>query len=88
MYRVAYCESRLRQHTKDGELLRGRVNPSDVGVLQINEHYHLKEANELGYDIHTLKGNMKYARHLYETEGLQPWSASKKCWNNAHLAMK
>lgn len=87
LYRVAYCESRLRQFGDDGTPLRGKVNSADVGVMQINERYHLQSAKELGYDIHTLKGNLKYARHIYEEQGLQPWSASKDCWSR-HLARR
>lgn len=59
--------------------------------MQINEGYHGSIAKDLGYDIYTLKGNMAYARSLYEKQGLQPWIASKSCWGsrigNAELAI-
>lgn len=77
---VAYCESRFRQYDANGNILRGRVNGRDVGVFQINEYYHLQTALKKGIDLYTLEGNMEYARYLYETQGLQPWSASRPCW--------
>ncbi len=80
MIQVAYCESRFRQADSEGNTIRGVVNSKDVGVMQVNEHYHQVDSEELGYDIYDLKGNMAYARYLYEREGLQPWSASKPCW--------
>ena len=78
MVDVAYCESTFR-HTKDGKVLRGIVDKDDIGILQINRRYHLEKAEELGYDIYTLMGNLRYGRYLYETQGLEPWKASYKC---------
>lgn len=87
--RVAYCESTYRHFGDSGDVLRGIVDSRDVGVMQINEYYHLDSATNLGFDIHTLEGNMGYARHLYEKQGLQPWSASSACWGaDAHVASK
>ena len=77
---IARCESRFRQTDKNGEIIRGVANPLDVGVMQINERYHLKESKKLGYDIYTVEGNMAYARYLYEKEDARPWLASSKCW--------
>jgi hypothetical protein len=79
--KVAFCESRYRQVDGNGEILRGVVNSKDVGVMQINEDFHSLESKKLGMDIHTLDGNLKYAKHLYDTEGLRPWASSSKCWN-------
>ena len=57
--------------------------------MQINTYYHADTAERLGIDIHSLEGNMAYAKNLYEREGLQPWSASSKCWSkSAHVAMR
>ena len=78
---IAKCESTLRQQTLTGKVVRGEVNPSDVGLMQINEDYHQKEAINLGYDIHSLYGNMAFAKPLYEREGLRPWLSSAKCWS-------
>jgi hypothetical protein len=86
--KVAFCESRYKQFDENGNILRGVQNSSDVGVMQINEYYHSTESIKLGMDIHTLEGNLAYAKHLYETQGLQPWSSSSKCWNKGEIAMK
>lgn len=80
MIDIARCESRFRQHNKNGDVLRGELTPADVGVMQINERFHLRESKKLGYDIHTLEGNMAYARYLYEKQGARPWLASSQCW--------
>ncbi len=77
---VAYCESRFRQADSEGNLYRGVANKKDVGVMQVNEHFHEEDSKVLGYDIQTLKGNMAYARYLYEKQGMKPWKASKPCW--------
>lgn len=81
---IAYCESRYRQYEPDGELFRGIVNDSDVGIMQINEYYHLEDSKKLGHNIHTVEGNMEYARHLYNTQGVQPWKSSAPCWNTSN----
>ncbi len=78
---VASCESEFRQFNKNGSVLRGTENSSDVGVMQINEKYHLQVAQRLGIDIYTLEGNMEYARFLYNSEGTRPWKYSSFCWN-------
>jgi len=80
---VAFCESRNRQFGKNGKVLRGIENSQDVGVMQINEKYHLKTANKLGLNLHTLEGNMAYGRYLYEKEGTRPWNYSSKCWGKS-----
>jgi len=84
---IARCESTFRQFDKDGKVIRGRVNSADVGVMQINEKYHLETAIKLGIDIHTVDGNIAYAKYLYSKYGAQPWSASSPCWGNS-IAMK
>ena len=83
---IARCESRFRQFDKDGNLIRGRVNNADVGVMQINELYHDKTAAKLRLDLHTLEGNIAYAKHLYNEQGSQPWVSSSKCWLASQVA--
>jgi transaldolase len=78
---IARCESEFRQYDKDGIVVRGRVDRADIGVMQINERYHDETAKKLGLDIHTITGNVAYAKYLYEKEGTKPWSASKPCWS-------
>lgn len=80
---IAKCESEFMQFNKDGSVHRGIVNSKDVGVMQINEHYHLETAKDLGYNIYTLQGNMDYAKYLYDQEGVAPWSASAPCWKKS-----
>lgn len=77
---IARCESNFKQFDKNGDVVRGIVNSADIGVMQINEMYHDKTAKILGYDLHTIAGNIAYAKHLYEEQGSKPWSASRKCW--------
>lgn len=86
---VARCESSYRQTDKKGNVIRGIENRSDVGVMQINEFYHLERAEDLNIDIHTLDGNLEYARKLYEEQGVYPWMASSPCWSKVKdLALK
>ena len=81
MVAIAGCESHYRQYDTDGSVYRGEQNHLDVGVMQINEHYHLDEATKLGLDLDTIDGNMAYARMLYEREGTAPWLSSSYCWD-------
>jgi hypothetical protein len=90
MIQIARCESHFRQLDSNGDIHRGVVNKADVGVMQINEFYHLDQSVKKDYDIYTLEGNTAYARDLYEREGTQPWASSKPCWGkyeNQNLAV-
>lgn len=92
MAEISKCESQFRQYDSSGNLLRGRVNNNDIGVMQVNTTYHLKRAEKLGYDITTLQGNMAYARLIYEESermyghGGHPWVSSSPCWGKSPLA--
>lgn len=77
---IRACESEDKQFGPTGKVLRGIVNPKDIGLFQINEFYHLETAQKLGIDIYTEKGNTEYALWLYEKQGMKPWLASKDCW--------
>lgn len=83
---IAQCESHFRQFNTDGDVYRGVQNNQDVGVMQINEHYHLDASQKLGINIYTLSGNMAYARYLYDKEGTAPWSSSEACWGKTKAA--
>lgn len=83
MIHVARCESTFRHTLADGNVLRGHVDKRDTGVMQINTYYHGETADRLGLDLEDLYDNMEYARYLYESQGVQPWSASRPCWGNA-----
>ncbi len=80
---IARCESDFRQYDENGNLFRGKVNKGDIGVMQINEYYHADEAKKLGLNIDTVDGNLAYAKYLYKTQGVQPWSSSEPCWGEA-----
>jgi len=83
MVAIAQCESHFRQYDKDGSIFRGKVNHSDVGVMQVNEYYHGKTADVLGIDLYTIEGNVAYARYLYKKEGTTPWNSSRPCWGKS-----
>ncbi len=87
MIGVAKCESGFRHQLADGSVLRGRVDSADSGVMQINKRYHEAAAAAMNLDLDDIYGNMAYARHLYETQGTQPWKASMSCWGNNTLAV-
>src|SRR3989344_3041723 len=80
MVDISKCESHFRQFNKNGAVYRGTKNNQDVGVMQINEYYHLDATKKLGYDIYTVEGNVAYARYLFEKEGTVPWASSEPCW--------
>ena len=80
MVQIARCESTFRQFDEDGSVLQGKADPRDTGVMQINTHYHERDALALGFDIRTLKGNLAYAKYLKKHQGTTPWNNSKHCW--------
>lgn len=89
MIKVAWCESKFRHFERDGSVVRGDINRSDIGVMQVNEYYHGKTADALGLDLHKLEDNLAYARYLYTREGTRPWNSSSHCWSKgAHIARK
>ncbi len=80
---IAKCESTITHFKESGEVIRGNKNKADVGVMQINEKYHLETSEKLGYDIHSVEGNVAYAKYLYKKFGSKPWKASSPCWKKA-----
>lgn len=85
--KICACEStgnpnKIPQHyERDGiTVLTGRITPADIGMCQINLDYHAHNAKRMGIDVYDPNGNVAYANWLYERQGNQPWSASKKCW--------
>ena len=86
---IARCESTFRQFDPTGNVIRGKVNSKDVGVMQINERYHAEDSAKLGYNIYTLEGNVAFGRYLYDKYGSDPWSSSAPCWGTGNqLALK
>jgi hypothetical protein len=86
MVQIARCESTFRHTLPDGSILKGKVDPADTGVMQINKRYHGDKAASMNLNLDDIYHNMAYARYLYETQGTRPWSASAPCWNGS-LAM-
>ncbi len=79
---IARCESTFRQFDSTGNIIRGKVNNKDVGVMQINERYHAEDSAKLGYNIYTTEGNVAFGRYLYKKYGSQPWISSSPCWSS------
>lgn len=78
---ICTCESGLHHFEADGiTVKRGRVNPNDVGICQINLTYHQAQAEKMGLDLLKEEDNIKYANWLYEQSGTTPWNWSKSCW--------
>lgn len=77
---IANCESGNRHFTDSGEVLRGRVNPLDIGRFQLNAQYWQAEAEKLGFDIFDETDNARMALWIYEMYGTRPWYLSEFCW--------
>lgn len=81
LQKIAICESGGSHYDKDGSILRGKINPKDIGKYQINEKYWKEKAEKLGFDIYSEEGNELMAFYIYEKNGTTPWNWSKKCWS-------
>lgn len=77
---ICNAESGGKQFKADGHVTRGHINPSDIGICQINEPYWNDKARDLGFDIFTEEGNKKMAIWLFEHQGTEPWNSSKAAW--------
>jgi len=75
MIDIARCESKFRQFTDSGNVLRGGSGGMMVGIFQFFESIHTKAAKNLGFDLLTVEGNLGYARHLYTESGTTPWAS-------------
>lgn len=73
MIEIARCESKFRQYTDAGNVLRGGNAGLMVGIFQFFESIHAAPALMLGFDLKTVEGNIGYARHVYTQEGTRPW---------------
>ena len=72
LIRVGKCESGLKPDAL-GVNTNGTV---DRGIFQINS-IHKGLSNTDAFDF---EKNIHFAYRLYLTQGLGPWSSSKKCW--------
>ncbi len=74
MVAVAKCESGFQPSA---------YNPTngshDGGIFQISKKYHGQAMKKLGLDPFNVEDNIKYAKILYDAEGLRPWRASNYC---------
>jgi len=86
MIEIARCESRFRQYDGAGGALRGGLGGGMVGLFQVYDKIHRGAASAMGHDIDTPEGNMGYARHLYESQGTDPWLSSFACWGSGTSA--
>lgn len=81
MRAIAYCESGTRQYDKDGKVLISKLGTDDRGIFQIHAPIWLEKSKELGYDIHTIEGDVLMAKYILETQGHNAWKPSKDCWS-------
>ena len=77
--KIAMCESEGRHFDKNGDVVVG-VNRNDIGKYQINVAYWQLEAEKLGFDLYTEKGNESMALELFHRYGTKPWNSSHRCW--------
>ena len=77
LVKICTAESGFKQFKSNGSVIRGRVNPSDIGICQINEPIWNDTARKMGYDIYTQEGNEKMAIWLFVNQGTAPWNSSK-----------
>lgn len=90
--RICSCEStgypnkEPRHFEADGSVKRGKINPQDTGMCQINVDPEITDwariSKELGFDVFTEDGNANMALWIYEKYGTQPWDWSAACWKN------
>lgn len=78
--RIAWCESKDRHFDDEGNVVRGVLNPQDIGRYQINLGYHEKTAKEMRLDLFDEEDNETYAIWLYGKKGTDPWNWSRGCW--------
>jgi len=79
--RICRAESGLHQFKANGDVIRGRIEPSDIGYCQINETIWNDKARKLGFDIFTEQGNKDMAMYLFNNYGTEPWNSSRSIWS-------
>ncbi len=81
LVKICKAESGLRQFNAKGDVLRGKVNRSDIGICQISEYTWNDTARRMGMDIYTEEGNKAFAVWLFLQQGTKPWESSKNIVN-------
>jgi hypothetical protein len=79
---IIKCESSMYGSAINHNKIDGVVWSSDFGLMQINDYYHEKTMEKLGFDIRNEFDSLKYGIILLSTQGTSPWKASSKCWEN------
>ena len=78
---IIKCESGGKAYAKNINYRDGVPWSEDIGYWQINDYYHRESLLELGWDIYKPEDNLEAGFFLMKTQGVQPWDASKFCWN-------
>jgi|ERR1700733_4789176 len=81
LQKICDAESGGNQFLPNGNVVRGKVTPDDVGYCQIHESLWEDKARSLGYDIYTEQGNKDMALWIFDNYGTAPWNASKSIWS-------
>lgn len=76
MHKVMICESEGNTNAYNPT-----NNSHDNGLFQISAKFHGARMRALKLDVADPADNIAFARMLYDESGLNPWSASKHCWN-------
>ena len=69
LLRAGFCETQLRHVSDSGDVVRGKENPQDIGIFQLNLRYHLLEMRSQGLNPFKRADNIKYAQILYKQRG-------------------
>ena len=80
LMRIGFCESDNKQFNADGTVVKNPTS-SAIGKYQIMSSLHRKNAESMGMDIDTEKGNTEFAVWLLEKYGTVPWKNSESCWS-------
>lgn len=81
--RIIECESGSNKSARnDNYTKEGIYWSSDWGYWQINDYWHVAEAQKKGYDIvNVWQENLEWGFKLLARDGAdRHWSASKYCW--------
>ena len=84
---ICACESTGNMNEKpthfnpDGSVKRGKINPLDIGICQINLRWNGDTAARMGMDLFKESDNIRFANWLYGQKGSAPWNWSKSCWS-------
>ena len=75
MVRIANCESGFNQEAVNRKTM-------DWGLFQINETVWDTTAKSMGLNYkENWEDNVLMARYIYQTQGINAWNWSSKCWN-------